>query len=80
MKGERQHKLTNEPLPYEIEYEEKRKKILESMELLTNHRNYLQAQIEASQTVIEEIKRDTSKTVLKQREQRKYMTEFGDDE
>lgn len=50
------------------------------MELLTNHRNYLQAQIEASQTVIEEIKRDTSKTVLKQREQRKYMTEFGDDE
>ena len=49
------------------------------MELFSNHRNYLQAQIEASQTIIDEIKRDTSKTVLKQREQRKFMTEFGDD-
>lgn len=80
MKGERQHKLTNEPLPYEIEYEEKRKKILESMELLSNHRNFLQAQIDSSQTIIEQIKRDTSKTVLKQRDQRKFMSEFGDDE
>lgn len=37
------------------------------MELLTNNRNYLQLQIDVSQTVIDEIKRDTSKTVLKQR-------------
>ena len=45
MKGERQHKLSNEPLPYEIEYEEKRKKIVGSIELLTNHKNYLLAEI-----------------------------------
>lgn len=50
------------------------------MELLSNHRSYLQSQIESSRIIIEEIKRDTSKTVLKQREQRKFMTEFGDDE
>ena len=53
MKGERQHKLSNEPLPYEVEYEEKRKKISGSIELLTNHKNYLLMQIDSSQAIID---------------------------
>jgi chromosome segregation ATPase len=80
MKGERQHKLTNEQLPYEIEFEESRRKLEESIQLLQEHERYLQKQISASQTLIQEITRDTSKTVLKLREQRKFMMEFGEDE
>ena len=50
------------------------------MDLLTNYENFLEMQTRSSQAIIDEIKRDTSKTVIKQREQRKYMLEFGDDE
>jgi hypothetical protein len=60
-------------LPYEVEYKEAQKKIDESMQLLTNQKNFILSQIEASKDIIDEIKRDTSKTVLKLREQRKYM-------
>ena len=50
------------------------------MELLNSQKTFIESQTNASQQIIEEIKRDTSKTVLKQREQRKFMLEFGEDE